>query len=622
MPGATLRSATDRLVLGTGLPLGYFICAPFALLAIWGHHYLPGVDLPEHAEMTRLWVDLAKGVPEVKNLYEFRWLTPYLVAFGLAYPVARWMGGALIGIKFVLSIAALGVPWQMTRWLKAVGGDPRIGIVGFSVVFGFAFIWGFMSQCLALALMFGYLASIEQPDALPGEGRSEAEVLLNAVLVPLLWGVALFFCHGITFGLAMVCAGLTLLVRPRPLRSFRSWIHFVPLAALTLTWMHFQEKVVGDKSQKWFADLRRVELLFAGFLTGSASLKVALIVLGVLAVAWLLARPGWNRRRAAWAPFVVTFGCFLILPFHIVGTDLVGPRFCVYVQAFAVGLVVAAPGRERRFEWAAVAVVLAGLLVLNYRIRWFNRELQPFLDVAAKVEPGADLETFQPHSLGESASFGFRSVSLAAAWVASERGGIVNDDYAARFNQPVRRKKKPFPTRYRYVFTLAEMKDVLAKHPDATLLAQSGKWSVYQRAPLTIAGFTVVRSGQDHGDLEVDLSADKKPLTVAGTVHEHGLGTQGGSWIQLRSPPGAVKLSGACGVDDEAGDAPSVTCEVRTVAGRRLFRSARLKKGEAPVPFLVTLPRDGGDILLEIAAHGNARLARADWLDLEAAAPN
>ncbi len=596
-----------RLLAWSGLPVGFFLCAPLAFTAIWSHRFLPGVDLPEHAELVRLWVDLYRGNPDVTSLYELRLLTPYTLAYLLAFPVAA-LFNAMSGIKVVLTIAVLSAPWMMTRWLRAVGGDPRLGVIGFLVAFGWPFLWGFLSHCLALGLMFGYLTALERQLDRPSWRRG---------LGTLAWGLALFFCHGVTFGVAMVAAGARLLVRPRPFSAWwRAVLHFVPLGALTLTWMLQEEHDVSDKVGPWFMNVGRLKILLSSLYCVQASGFWSEVVAGAIVAYVLLVRPRVNRRAAAWAPLLVAIALFAVLPAHIASTDLIGPRVAVYVQAFFPAIFVARAGRmERPFAWLPTLAVLVSLVVLHVRLAAFNEEMSHFRDIAVRVEPGADVQNWNPHGTGRSDSFGYRQHSLAGAWLTSERGGIVEDDYAARFNMPVQRKHVPFPNRYRFIFSTAEAKRVQEAFPDAALRARSGEWTLWERPPQRLGALRVVRSAQGWGSLQVDASVVEEPLAVAGERYEHGFGTHADSWLELRAPLGGVAFEGACGLDDSGRDEARVRCDVRKRDGTVLWRSGVVKRGDPPEPFRVEFPQDAV-LFLESASLEVNKGTHVDWVNL------
>src|SRR5262245_35973828 len=84
-------------------------CSVLALLAVWAHRYPVGVDLPQHANLFRLWTELSKGPLEYRQLYRVELFTPYLLPYALAYPLT-WLFGALAAVKLLFSGVALATP--------------------------------------------------------------------------------------------------------------------------------------------------------------------------------------------------------------------------------------------------------------------------------------------------------------------------------------------------------------------------------------------------------------------------------------------------------------------------------------------------------------------------------
>src|ERR1041384_6393219 len=148
----------------------FLLCSLVALVAVWAHRYPVGVDLPQHANLFRLWTELSNGPIEYRQLYRVELFTPYLLPYALAYPFTK-LFGALAAVKVLFSAVAVATPLLMRRWLKTVGADPRFGLVGFVAAFDFPYIWGFFSNVVALPLVFAYLASFEEQGERPSAGR-------------------------------------------------------------------------------------------------------------------------------------------------------------------------------------------------------------------------------------------------------------------------------------------------------------------------------------------------------------------------------------------------------------------------------------------------------------------
>jgi hypothetical protein len=609
-PVASLATIDSRHSYTRGLVLAYALSELLALFAIWGHRYMPGVDMAQHANTMRLWTELAHGPLEYGLLYRVNLFTPYLLTYAIGYPFAKVFGGT-VALKVVLSIAAIGGPPAMAGWLRAVGGNPYLALGAFPIVFGFPFYWGFLSHMLGFTFLFGFLGAFERQ----GERPTWRQGLATAS-----WGVALFFCHGVTYGVGMVVAGLRVLLRRHPLRMWRTALTLVPVAAVALAWIPTRDREVESPLRWQLPTLDRLGQLFSGFFMAKTSFEWAVIGFGVLALAAVVARPKVNRSPAAWIPFLAVLFGFLILPNSIASTSVIGPRFCVYTQAFACGLLVAATGRAWLLEAVSALVVLAGLVLLNVRLTAYNHELDGFDEIRTRVGPYEDVMSFIPKSVagGRSDVFGYRGLAEAPAWVTAENGGLIRDDYARYYQMPVQRRRLHFPGRYRYIFTLGSRASVLAAFPEAKLVAHSGKWSLYERPQLRVGELTVVRYSQARGELKVDHAAtdNERPLTVGAVVAPQGLGTRPMSWIRLRLPNGEGEIHGAFAVDDASNDGVELWFRVRSSDGETLA-SGRSKKGGRPTPFDVKVA-SGGDVLLEtFALTREGDEAYGDWLALQ-----
>jgi hypothetical protein len=590
--------------------LAYVVSELLALFAIWGHRYMPGVDMAQHANTMRLWTELSHGPLEYGILYRVNLFTPYLLTYAIGYPFARAFGGT-VALKVVLSIAALGGPPAMAGWLRAVGGNTYLALGALPVIFGFPFQWGFLSHMLGLTFLFGFLGAFERQ----GERPTWRQALVTAS-----WGVSLFFCHGVTYGVGAVVAGLRVLLRPHPLRMWRAALTLAPVAAVGVAWMLTREREVESHLRWRFPTLDRLEQLFSGFFMARTSLYWVEVGFGVLALAAIVARPKVNRSPAAWVPFLVALSGFLCLPDTMASTSVIGPRFCVYTQAFACGLWVAAAGRAWLLEGVSALVVLASLVLLNVRLTAYNHELDGFDEIRSRVGPYEDVMAFLPVSAskGRSDVFGYRGLAEAPAWVTAENGGLIRDDYARYYQMPVQRRRLHFPRRYRYIFTLGSHPSVMAAFPDAKLVARSGRWSLYERPPLRVGDLTVVRFAQARGDLRVDHAATdaERPLMVGAVVPPQGLGTRPMSWIRLRLPKGQEELHGAFGVDDASAEGVELWYRIRSATGETLT-SGRSKKGGGATSFDVKVA-GGGDLLLEtFALTQGAEEAFGDWLALQ-----
>ena len=601
---------------------GYLLTAPLALLAIWGHHYPVGVDLPQHANLVRLWVELAIGPAEYGALYKISPFTPYALAYAIAYPLARW-GSTLFAIKALLSLAALLTPVALARWLRTVGGEPVLGLLGFPIVFGFAFVWGFLANTVSLPLLFFYLAAVERlaaprKDDGPQVSLRRPEIFARGCAATG-WGLLLFFAHGITFGVATLAAALRLLVARRQGVSLGRLLHLAPLFVLTVVWLTLRETAKVDPSDWWLVSWDRFLSLFSGLFWPVAHVVFASVTAAALVLLLAIGRPRLNRSPGAFIPFVLALAGFFVLPDYVLSVYLVGTRFSIYVQAFALSLWAseASVSRARSTGVVVAGLAMASLVFLNVRLSRWNVELDGFRELAAKIPDGADVQTFLHQQGGGSAAFGPRELSQVPAWVAAEKGGLIENDSAMYAQMPVQRRPRRFPTRYRYLFAHGDLHtarvQVARAFPDASLVAEAGGWFLFERQALVTGAFTVVRSAQEADDLRVDHSATGSPLVVAGVAFAHGLGTHARSFVRIHGTGDKATLEGGCGIDDAAPPDAALTCRIVDPDGGTLWTSGPMTRG-APVKRF-SVPLDARhDALLLTAADAASLGNYADWV--------
>ncbi|MDR2982708.1 MAG: NPCBM/NEW2 domain-containing protein [Puniceicoccales bacterium] len=134
--------------------------------------------------------------------------------------------------------------------------------------------------------------------------------------------------------------------------------------------------------------------------------------------------------------------------------------------------------------------------------------------------------------------------------------------------------------------------------------------------PVTVED--VAMANQTYGALQVNKSVSGKALTIAGKTYESGLGAHAVSEFPVTVPPGAVRLSGAVGVDDAAGKGNG-SVKFRILSGDAvLWESPELKSGDAAVSFDIVVPSAlHRKLYLQADDLGNNSYDHADWVDLK-----
>lgn len=111
-------------------------------------------------------------------------------------------------------------------------------------------------------------------------------------------------------------------------------------------------------------------------------------------------------------------------------------------------------------------------------------------------------------------------------------------------------------------------------------------------------------------------SVDNNPITLEGTVYEHGVGTHALSQFRLDLNGKAERFSAIVGVDDEKKGMGSVRFEVK-VDGRSMVRTRILRGGDKPQPISVDL-RNAKRVELVVDDGGDGIDSdHADWADAQ-----
>lgn len=590
----------------------YLVCAALALVTIWGHRFPAGVDIPQHANYFRIATDLTIGPAELRTLYRVDPFTPYLCAYLVAYPFAL-LFGAVAATKCLLTMAALATPLAMRRWLKTVGAPSELSLLGFLVAFDLPYYWGFISHELAMPLAFLYLAAFERQGDHPR---------LGAMVKTLLAALALFFCHGITFGLVIVIVAIRLLLRKNPLVAWRAGLHALPVGLLALLWSRLNRSSTGQRLGDDWLDANRLWRFFSSpFTTVENHFWAVVSVVGIVLIllaAW--PRIVWQGRRIV--PLAVSMSLFLGLPDTVADTWFVGSRFCVYVHAFAPALLQTRNSSWRAGMWPRVVLlwVVFVLGTLNVKLFAFNQELAGLQELKAHMQPGFDVRTMLQETSRDSETMGFMQFHHAAGWLTAQLGGILDNDSPDYYQMPIRRQATRWPDYHRYLLARGDLAEVTRKVAEqsktARLIHQASSWLLFEDPPAGNDDFTVVRSMQSWGQLQRDKEVSEGPLTIAGARFEHGLGTHAEALIRLRIHKRGRTFSGGCGIDDRGGPNGVARFRIRDDAGKILYESGDVRGGETVRRFTVPL-EERSELLLEVHKVESIDHAHADWVDLK-----
>ncbi|HTQ05954.1 MAG TPA: NPCBM/NEW2 domain-containing protein [Polyangiaceae bacterium] len=608
------RRAALWLGVSRAVLVGFVLCGVLALISVWLPRFPVGVDLPQHANLFRLWTELHDGPLEYRHMYRVAPFTPYLLTYAIAYPLTVAFG-AVAATKCLLSIGALATPVMLTRWLKTVGARPAFGLVGYVLAFDYGYLWGFISYTFALPLMFAYFVAVLRQPERPGV----RDILRTSVL-----GILLFFSHGIIFGFSVVVVGLTFLFQGAWLRRWLRAVHVLPMGACALFWFtHKGQIAYWHPTEEWFDKARAITLFSGSFMT-TASPFWAYVALAAIASFLLVARPRLAFSAARVVPVVVALVAFVVTPDWILSTWLVGSRCSVFVHAFAPALLVPRTKDWVGRQWPGYLTLLvaAFLALLTVRLLDFNDEIAGCFKLAKSIPAGTDLQTLVTATELDSDVFGQLELGQVPAWITAEQGGMIDNDSGTNlyYQIPIRRREDfPFPSQYRFAIAhgeLARFGGIMRAYtglPNPTRSA--GKWRLFEHPPIHTDDYFVVRSGQSFAAPRADASVMGSPLTIAGVTFAHGLGVHARSFVRLRFTRPGSRFEGAVGLDDGANGQGSVRFRISSDRRGTLFDSGVVKSGRAARRFSVDLAGES-ELLLEVLPEPAIDHGHADWVDL------
>ena len=357
------------------------VALSLVLLALFlGCRDLPMVDLPQHAAQIVTWQRLDAGVPEIRELFELNFRTPYL----LAYPLARLLApacGAVVALKLVVWLSVVLNLVSVELLARRVGHDPWLGLLGFVTAMGLCFYFGFVSFVLAMPLAIGALSL--------AIGHARAPNLRDGAWLAVLMSLVLT-AHGIAFVLAFGTAGLLLL------RGGGTWLErlapLVPAALLALVWIAPGPVSVRIGGDLWAPSLTRLPD-FPALLVSMGAADHASVWLGLALLAAMLATLGFRleRRPERVLPLALLLGGYMLFPTMFRGIVLLHTRLPYFLLPIAL-LAFAPPAANARQKLAARAAVLGvtlgWLVMFSTRLAVFQTEAASFHKLEARLRPG------------------------------------------------------------------------------------------------------------------------------------------------------------------------------------------------------------------------------------------
>ena len=471
-------------------------CCLLVVAPLWVTVYPPMVDLPQHAAQIAIFDRFDQAGHGYGETLTINWFTPYLFGYGLVWLLSQALP-LMVALKVVISVAVLTVPLLVSAWNREIGGAAEWSYLGFPIALSYSYHWGFLNYLVAIPLVLGGLLLVlsyaRKPTLRVGVGLAAGAVFL-------------FWCHVVLAGLFCLVAGLIVagsaprlrdaIVRCLPLTAP------LPIISLWVLWMRATEERVNQPTfWDWSAE-RLLEL--PSYIVGMHPRPLFSVAgLIVLLLPWLSgASP--SRHLWRWLPLVACLSLYYVTPAGVFGTELLSPRFAVFVIPFY--LLCLEPRRSpppsllRRNLPALFAVGWLGVALVN--AIGFQLESRDFRAVLGEMEPNRKVLSlvFEPRSDHAPLPVYVHFPS----WYQVKGAGFVDFSFAAYFPEIVRFIPEKSPAvgigfewaphtfnwqrhhgdRYDYFMVRAtdpsRTPGVLAGAPVA-FVASSGSWALYRR---------------------------------------------------------------------------------------------------------------------------------------------
>ncbi len=409
----------------------------------------PGVDLPQHALFLQRMLD---GGSEV---YETRWVAPYVLLFLIAMPVAALTDPAQ-GIWTAAAFAIALLPVGSAALASSLRRSPALGLFAYLGAFSTVTAWGFASLILGAGVFGIAAAAAVRYGRKPGAVRG---VLLAGAIV------LSYAAHGVACVITVIACWLLVLVWPARFRVSQLWPLLVGTGISLLLASVWLIGMVQPSARSYLATASEQEhsaltrLLYlplsvaqygrAGTLFWLWALLAVLFVLAIAITARdfrrvvvrarrlrarcsALSIPERTRRSLkrhgillAWIASVVAY---FVIPLWVGTTLLVYPRAMIYGAILAP---LALLGRRSRWIHRLGIVAIVPVLAM---IHSATRETRAFAEHTECID--VLTQQVRPHERLLSLHFGTASPSYTArvdlhlaAEIAARRHGMIGKDF-------------------------------------------------------------------------------------------------------------------------------------------------------------------------------------------------
>jgi hypothetical protein len=481
----------------------------FALgvVIIWAPPRPPMVDLPQHAAQIALLRDLALGRSPWAHDLRINLFTPYLIGYGLAFPLALVMPVAA-AIKSVLTLAFAGFVGMALVIRRELDASPRLDAYYFIPFFGFSYGWGLYTFLVAAPVGLAFIWLSIRYTRWGGAGRAAGLAAL---------GVAMIFTHVLVCLFASGVGLLMLFLGERsPIKLLaRSWPFAAPIIMCAVFLLITRQPSAAGRMLPHIGMgplAGRIEFNLSGGFEGFVA-PWAMLASVLFAAFPFLGGLRLSPRRECLAIIGPLLAILLLTPVTLDWVGAIYPRFTLFLPpAYAWVFSDGEPTPQDRIGgWVAprlpfltaaiAAAVLAWHIVLAIAFANESRDFDAILARAAPGQRALALMFDEASATGANPSVYMHFPQ----WYVVEKQGFVDFTFAVYHPQIARLAAPPSPVdaddtfqwsphfdwrrddagRYRYIFVrsarpLPANLFTGAPCPPA-LVAASGPWLLFER---------------------------------------------------------------------------------------------------------------------------------------------
>ncbi len=408
-------------------------------IIFFSNHYLPMVDLPQHASQISIWMNMNNSDYPFSNLFEYNWFTPYLVGYSIIR-VLTFLMPVHMAIKIVIFIASIAFVYACCLLLDIHSKIQWAALLAFPLIFNFNFYWGFVNYIVAIpiGLFFIVIAKNFIRDLTPRKG-----------FILFLLSILLFFAHVLIY---LYCMFLIFLMH---LIYFRGWkqtgrliLTFLPSFIITILWYLYQIKYTPQVTlhPQFLYGLFRL-IKYPSILLGSMHKQLIqqIVITILLFITPLIAFKKIQGRLSAL--FIATLFFYFFLPHQAFGTYFLYQRFAIFIFPFYLLSIQSEYKNSRHKLLQIICILLINVYWLHQtdkQFTLFNYEAGYYTQIEKEIP--SHKRVLSMIYLSDSIFLDHGPYFLHfPTWYASNRSGVVDFSFAYFFPELIHYKKGLYP---------------------------------------------------------------------------------------------------------------------------------------------------------------------------------